>query len=74
MAQNNEFQHSGAPGLGENISEFSGDVSGGKLLASANQWLGEKTSYHGEEIGQTGPGGNYENWGHYTQVCLLVQD
>jgi len=71
MAQTGIFKHSGAP-PGENISFFSSDMPGGNLLVATNGWLDEKASYHGEQVGQTGPGGSYEDWGHYTQVSFLV--
>jgi uncharacterized protein YkwD len=67
MAANNDFNHSGAADVGENLSFFGG-VSGEVFQASAQQWVDEKSNYHGEVIGETGPGGDYNAWGHYTQV------
>lgn len=68
MAATQNFEHSGAEGLGENISAFFGDVSGGELQNSAQGWLDEKSKYHGEKSDEAGSDGNYEAWGHYTQV------
>lgn len=33
-------------------------------------WVDEVRDYYGERIGEEGPGGGLEVWGHYTQVCL----
>jgi hypothetical protein len=68
MAANKDFKHSGTADFGENLSWFGGS-SGEKFKASVQQWVDEKPKYHGEAIGQTGPGGDYTAWGHYTQVC-----
>ena len=61
-------------GQGENIAFYAGTNAKPSLMAGVSQWLAEVSKYHGEKIGETGPGGNYEKWGHYTQVraCLLL--
>lgn len=58
------LQHStGAerPGQGENLYWTS---AGGTLADGSQCWVNERKMYHGEKIGQ----GNFESYGHYTQV------
>ncbi|KAH8765384.1 CAP domain-containing protein, partial [Diaporthe sp. PMI_573] len=62
LADNKKFEHSGAPGQGENLFMSSGNVS---LLDATRAWLAEKPNYHGENI----PDGNFGSYGHYTQ-CI----
>ncbi|KAL6722170.1 hypothetical protein ACLMJK_001277 [Lecanora helva] len=49
------------PGQGENLFWYS---SGGDLAGASQGWVNEQKSYHGEKIGE----GNFEAYGHYTQV------
>jgi len=67
VAQNKGLQHSTGgerPGQGENLYWVSGG-GGGNILANASQaWVDESKNYHGEKVGR----GNFESYGHYTQV------
>jgi uncharacterized protein YkwD len=67
LASIDDLEHSGPeqrPNQGENLSSYSGTFATADLNAAAVQWAGEIKSYHGEKIGE----GNFEDWGHYTQV------
>lgn len=62
------LQHStGAerPGQGENLYWTS---AGGALADGSQSWVDERKAYHGERIGE----GDFESYGHYTQVCVCV--
>ena len=50
------------PGQGENLYWTS---AGGTLADGSQCWVNERKMYHGEKIGE----GNFESYGHYTQVC-----
>jgi hypothetical protein len=53
------------PNQGENLSSYSGTFATADLNFGAEQWASEQAKYNGEKIGE----GNFEDWGHYTQVC-----
>ncbi|KAM0798239.1 CAP domain-containing protein [Usnea florida] len=58
------LQHSSGaerPGQGENLFWIS---AGGSLATGSQAWVDERKAYHGEKIGE----GNFESYGHYTQV------
>lgn len=61
MANADSLQHSGASGQGENIFQSRPASS---LAAAAQDWCNEVGSYSGQNI----PDGNFESYGHYTQV------
>ncbi|KAL1858727.1 hypothetical protein Daus18300_009861 [Diaporthe australafricana] len=62
LADNKKFEHSGAPGQGENLFMSSGNAT---LVDGTNAWLAEKPNYNGQKI----PDGNFGSYGHYTQ-CI----
>jgi murein DD-endopeptidase MepM/ murein hydrolase activator NlpD len=62
LAQTDSFEHDPNAGAGENI--FSGSGFSPSFADACRAWIGEEANYHGEAIGQ----GNFEEWGHYTQV------
>lgn len=53
------LRHSHTPNEGENL--YAGM---GGCVSAVNSWLSESVNYHNEPIGQ----GNFEKYGHYTQV------
>lgn len=60
LAGNNDFQHSGADGQGENLWEGWGMDS--PFTNAAQSWINEKSSYNGEAIDEN----NYQTFGHYS--------
>ena len=62
LAATNSFEHDPNAGAGENLFEASGFTP--SFADACRDWVGEESKYHGEAIGQ----GNFEDWGHYTQV------
>ena len=69
MASIEDLVHSGdTNGEGESIAFYAGTNATPSLMGGVSQWLGEIGRYNGEKIGETGPGGTYEDWGHYTQA------
>lgn len=65
VARDAGLQHSTGterPNQGENLYWTS---AGGTLADGSQSWVNERTAYHGEKIGE----GNFESYGHYTQVC-----
>lgn len=68
VAQGAGLQHSTGdqrPGQGENLYWQS---AGGTLANASQSWVNEDKDYHGEKIGE----GNFEAYGHYTQVCAFL--
>lgn len=62
LAATNTFDHDPNAGAGENIFEGAGFTP--SFADACRDWIGEEAKYNGEAIGQ----GNFEEWGHYTQV------
>ena len=62
LAATDTFEHDPNAGAGENIFEESGVVP--SFADACRAWISEESKYNGEAIGQ----GNFEDWGHYTQV------
>ena len=63
LAATDHLQHSTGSGQGENLycSLGQSDVSFSDAVIS---WVSEKPLYHGEHI----PDGDFESYGHYTQI------
>lgn len=61
MADTDTFEHSGVRNEGENLLEASPNAT---LAAAAQDWCNEISNYSGQNI----PDGNFESYGHYTQV------
>jgi hypothetical protein len=61
MADTDTFEHSGVGNEGENLFEASPTAT---LAAAAQDWCNEISNYSGQNI----PNGNFESYGHYTQV------
>lgn len=67
LASIDDLEHSSnesRPNEGENISSYSGTFATSDLNVGATQWANEVSKYNGEKIGE----GDFEQWGHYTQV------
>lgn len=60
-AKDQGLTHSGYPNEGENLYYRSPT---GTITNAAQAWVNEVTAYHGEKI----PNGNFQGYGHYTQV------
>ncbi|VUC25461.1 unnamed protein product [Clonostachys rosea] len=69
LKNSNTFQHSSAssrPNQGENLAWNSSPSTpiNNPLALGTQQWLNEEKSYSGETM----PGPNFANYGHYTQI------
>jgi hypothetical protein len=67
MASINDMVHSPdsyPPGQGENLFSYFGTNATPNLDSAAQDWCAEIANYSGQPIGQ----GNFESYGHYTQV------
>ena len=63
LAETGDFEHSGTPGVGENLFAVF-PASAGTVMGATQSWLDEAQFYHGQPID-----GNFAQYGHYTQVC-----
>ncbi|KAH7382849.1 CAP domain-containing protein [Cadophora sp. MPI-SDFR-AT-0126] len=67
MAKSQNFDHSdpnSRENQGENLYLYAGTNAVAEFNGAAAAWCGEIANYHGEPIGE----GNFEGYGHYTQV------
>jgi uncharacterized protein YkwD len=64
LASTGQYQHSGAPGVGENLNVGTGF----SVTQLVDSWGGEKQNYNGGTIPDCARDGNFENVGHYTQM------
>jgi len=64
LAQTESFDHSGTPGVGENLFLL-GPADSATVMAATQGWLNEAQNYHGQPID-----GDFAQYGHYTQVSV----
>ncbi|KAI0999109.1 hypothetical protein K3495_g9088 [Podosphaera aphanis] len=63
LASIDQLQHSSGTGQGENLLRSIGGPEP-SFADAANAWVSEKSKYRGERI----PDGDFEGYGHYTQI------
>lgn len=67
LASTGQFQHSGAPGVGENLAEGS-PPQAFSVAQLVDMWGNEKRYLKGGIFPNVSSTGNWEDVGHYTQV------